>query len=305
MSTISGVSNVFKSGIKVAKVFCFEHRHVLLTIASVSANIGAIIYMSSKTEETASEIQERRMEKGEEPTTLEKAGIMAKHNWPAYAMVAGGTVVDVLHKKNLISSNAAIALSLANQTRVKDALEKAIDENLPTQTKDKVKKAANEEIAKEEVSDMKRQGVYRDYIPSVGRGSTIFLYEGILFKADPNDVAAAFEDVKRISSDPYSGGIATRKDFLDALAIRGGRPAGDMPWADAECLRMEGWTCFYDTYGPIKEPEVYSNLNDMDLYVPADKCGFYELGKEPIAVLRDNAKLVNDEARKRSLENDI
>lgn len=302
---IENIAKIGKSTLNVVKAFAFDHRHLLLTVASAAANVGAIIYISAKTEETAKDIQERRMEKGEEPTSIEKVGIMAKHNWPAYAMVASGTAIDVIHKKNLISSNAALALSLANQTKVKDALEKAINENLPNQSRDKVKKAANEEIAKESVSEMKRQGVYRDYIPTVGRGSTIFLYEGILFKADPNDVAAAFDDIKRISSDPYSGGIATRKDFLDALAIRGGRPAGDMPWADAECLRMEGWTCFYDTYGPIKEPEVYSNLNDTDLYVPADKCGFYELGKEPIAVLRDNAKLIGDSARKRSLETDI
>lgn len=305
MLSTERVTLAIKTGIKVVKTFCFDHRHTILTIAATSANIGAVVYISAKTEETASAIQERRMEKGEEPTALEKTGIMIKHNWPAYAMVGAGTTIDILHKKNLLSNNAALALSLANQTKVKDALEKAINENLPTSAKDKVNKAANEEIAKESVDEMKRSGVYRDYIPTVGRGSTIFLYEGIIFKADVNDVAAAYEDVKRISSDPFSGGIATRKDFLDSLAIRGGRPTDDMPWADAESLRTEGWTCFYDTYGPIKEPDVYSNLNDADLYVPAEKCGFYELGKEPIAVLRDNARLVSDEARKRSLENDI
>ena len=300
---IESITKVGKSAFKVVKAFTFDHRHLLLTVASTVANVGAIVYISTKTEETANAIQERRMEKGSEPTTLEKTGIMVKHNWPAYAMVGAGTTIDILHKKNLLSSNAALALTLANQTKAKEALEKAINENLPKASRDKVNKAANEEYAKEQISDMKRQGVYRDYIPSVGRGSTIFLYEGILFKADMNDVAAAYEDVKRVASDPMNKGIVTRKDFLDSVAIRGGRPTDDMPWARSESLDCEGWTCYLDGYSGVSVPDVWSNLNDEDLYVPADRCGFYELGKEPIAVLRDNASVVSDEAKKRSFEN--
>ena len=289
---ISGIAKIVRHGYRIGKGWIYSHRHTIITIATATADVGAIIYMGVNTEKAADEIEKKRNEKGEEPTVLEKAVCIAKVDWPAGVMVGGSTFVNIIDKKNILSQSAALAVNLANQTRANEALNKAIDDNLSGKDKKKVHEQANTEIAKAASKD----GAWRDYVPTMGRGTQLVLYNGILFKADVNDIIAAYEDIDRRVNDIVNGGLATRWDLLNAICKRAGGIPEKQPWYEADILKSMGWSCFTDEYGHTEFVDVHNNINDEGSQVWADQCGFTELGKEPILVLDDDAELIPENA---------
>lgn len=276
----------------VSKYWIKAHKHTLITIATAAADVTAVTYMAVNTERAADEINKKRIEKGEEPTVLEKAVCIGKVDWPAAAIVGTSIAANVLDKKNILSQSAALAVNLANQTRANEALNKAIDDNLSGKDKKKVHEQANTEIAKAASKD----GAWRDYVPTMGRGTQLVLYNGILFKADVNDIIAAYEDIDRRVNDIVNGGLATRWDLLNAICKRAGGIPEKQPWYEADILKSMGWSCFTDEYGHTEFIDVHNNINDEGSQVWADQCGFTELGKEPILVLDDDAELIPENA---------
>lgn len=276
----------------VSKYWIKAHKHTLITIATAAADVTAVTYMAVNTERAADEINKKRIEKGEEPTVLEKAVCIGKVDWPAAAMVGTSIAANVLDKKNILSQSAALAVNLANQTRANEALNKAIDDNLSGKDKKKVHEQANTEIAKAASKD----GAWRDYVPTMGRGTQLVLYNGILFKADVNDIIAAYEDIDRRVNDIVNGGLATRWDLLNVICKRAGGIPEKQPWYEADILKSMGWSCFTDEYGHTEFIDVHNNINDEGSQVWADQCGFTELGKEPILVLDDDAELIPENA---------
>lgn len=289
---IGGIAKIVRQGYRIGKGWIHSHRHTIITIATATADVGAIIYMGVNTEKAADEIEKKRNEKGEEPTILEKAVCIAKVDWPAGVMVGGSTFANIMDKKSILSQSAAIAVNLANQTRANEALNKAIDDNLSGKDKKKVHEQANTEIAKAASKD----GAWRDYVPTMGRGTQLVLYNGILFKADVNDIIAAYEDIDRRVNDIVNGGLATRWDLLNAICKRAGGIPEKQPWYEADILKSMGWSCFTDEYGHTEFIDVHNNINDEGSQVWADQCGFTELGKEPILVLDDDAELIPENA---------
>ena len=289
---ISGIAKIVRHGYRIGKGWIHSHRHTIITIATATADVGAIIYMGVNTEKAADEIEKKRNEKGEEPTVLEKAVCIAKVDWPAGVMVGGSTFVNIMDKKSILSQSAALAVNLANQTRANEALNKAIDDNLSGKDKKKVHEQANTEIAKAASKD----GAWRDYVPTMGRGTQLVLYNGILFKADVNDIIAAYEDIDRRVNDIVNGGLATRWDLLNDICKRAGGIPEKQPWYEADILKSMGWSCFTDEYGHTEFVDVHNNINDEGSQIWADQCGFTELGKEPILVLDDDAELIPENA---------
>ena len=289
---ISGIAKIVRHGYRIGKGWIHSHRHTIITIATATADVGAIIYMGVNTEKAADEIEKKRNEKGEEPTVLEKAVCIAKVDWPAGVMVGCSTFANIMDKKSILSQSAALAVNLANQTRANEALNKAIDDNLSGKDKKKVHEQANTEIAKAASKD----GAWRDYVPTMGRGTQLVLYNGILFKADVNDIIAAYEDIDRRVNDIVNGGLATRWDLLNAICKRAGGIPEKQPWYEADILKSMGWSCFTDEYGHTEFVDVHNNINDEGSQVWADQCGFTELGKESILVLDDDAELIPENA---------
>ena len=289
---ISGIAKIVRQGYRISKSWIHSHRHTIITIATATADVGAIIYMGVNTEKAADEIEKKKKEKGEEPTVLEKAVCIAKVDWPAGVMVGGSTFANIMDKKSILSQSAALAVNLANQTKANEALNKAIDDNLSSKDKKKVHEQANTEIAKAASKD----GAWRDYVPSMGRGTQLVLYNGILFKADVNDIIAAYEDIDRRVNDIVNGGLATRWDLLNAICKRAGGIPEKQPWYEADILKSMGWSCFTDEYGHTEFVDVHNNINDEGSQIWADQCGFTELGKEPILVLDDDAELIPENA---------
>ena len=289
---ISGIAKIVRQGYRISKSWIYSHRHTIITIATATADVGAIVYMGVNTEKAADEIEKKRNEKGEEPTVLEKAVCIAKVDWPAGVMVGGSAFANIMDKKSILSQSAAIAMNLANQTKANEALNKAIDDNLSSKDKKKVHEQANAEIAKE----ASKEGAWRDYVPSMGRGTQLVLCNGILFKADVNDIIAAYEDIEREANDTLNGGLVTRWDLLNAICSRAGGIPERQPWYDAEILKSMGWSCFTDEYGHTETVNIYNNINDEGSQVWADQCGFTELGKETILVLDDDAELIPEYA---------
>lgn len=311
MLNMNGVTNLIKGGLGSAKGWMYSNRYQLLTAASITSGVGAVVYMDVTTEQRAKMIQDKREKvkatENRDLTKFERATADLPLKWEGYAMaggsalLTGGTIKDLLGKYTAMTAEAALARKQYNE------LDKAIDNNVSAKEAGKIKKEANTNAAKEAANEGKLASY--DAIPSVGRGSTIVLYKpaGIVFRADVNDIRRAYDELSRMASDGLRKGVATREDLIKLLyEIAGGR-YDQSQFEMAKDLKLSGWSIWSDGYNGADldhHVDVENNLDDRDgIYIPADKLGLVNLGMEPILVLDDNAEVIPEEVWKRVYEN--